>query len=558
MVLARNLPLTLLVFALACTGQVMDPTASEGAPTTRPGDDIIPGATGDVCDGIADPGPTPFRRLTRDQYDNTVRDLLGDTTRPARDFPPDETIGGFGSGTAVSLLQTEQYMSAAELLAANAVADLPSLLPCDPATAGEDACARDFIEDFGLRAWRRPLDASEVDGLFGLYASTKELDGFAASIELVVAAMLQSPFFLYRPELGRVAEGEGGIVPLSGYEVATRLSYLLWDSMPDGELFTAAAAGDLTDPEGIAEQARRMLLDARAQGATRNFFRQYLGVLNIEEVGKDETMFPQWSPATARKMRAEALAFVDHVLWEGDGRFETLLTGSFTFVDEELAGIYGIEGVTGTELVRVELDPSQRAGILTMPGVLAMNSNSNQSSPVYRGKFVREQLLCQHLPNPPDDLVVVPPDPAPGLTTRERFDQHRTDPSCSGCHQLMDPLGFGFEKYDAIGLWRETENDGLAIDDSGEIIGSADVDGTFNGAVELADRLVGSAQARACFTTQWFRYGMGRAESPADDCALAEVYEAFEASDGNVIDTIVAITRTDAFRYRRAIEEVSP
>jgi hypothetical protein len=449
-------------------------------------------------------------------------------------------------------------MSAAEQLAANAVADLPSLLPCDPATDGEDACARELIADFGLRAWRRPLEAAEVDGLFGLYTATKELDGFEASIELVVAAILQSPYFLYRPELGRVAAGEGGIVPLTGHEVATRLSYLFWDSMPDDELFTAASAGDLTDPEGIAEQARRMLLDARAQGATRNFFRQYLGLLNIEEVGKDETMYPQWSPAIARKMRSESLAFIDHVLWEGDGRFETLLTGSFTFVDEELAGFYGLEGVTGTELVRVELDPSQRAGMLTMPGVLAMNSNANQSSPVYRGKFVREQLLCQHLPNPPDELVVVPPDPDPGLTTRQRFDQHRTDPSCASCHQLMDPIGFGFEKYDAIGMWRETENDGLAIDDSGEIVGTADADGAFNGAVELADRLAGSAQARGCFTTQWFRYGMGRAESAADECALAEVYEAFEASDGNVLDTIVAITRTDAFRYRRAIEEVSP
>ena len=555
----QRAPHLFFVLLVGCTGQVMDPSSGTDAPTTRPGEDVIPGVTDGICDGVTDPGPTPFRRLTRDEYDNTVRDLLGDETRPARDFPADETLGGFASGASVSLVQTEQYMSAAERLAATAVADLPALLPCDPATAGEDACARQFIEELGLRAWRRPLSAAELDGLVGLYGTTKELDGFAASIELVIAAILQSPFFLYRVELGGVHEGAGDVVQLTDYEMATRLSYLLWNTMPDDALFAAAARGELGDPDAIAAQARRMLLDTRAQAAARNFFRQWLGIVQLEEVGKDEALFPEWSPALARKMRTEAMTFVDHVMWEGDGRFETLLTGAFTFVDEELAAVYGIDGVTGTEMVRVDLDPSQRAGILTQPGVLAINSNANQTSPVYRGKFVREQILCQHLPDPPDDLMVVPPDPDPGLTTRERFDQHRVDPSCSGCHQLMDPIGFGFESYDAIGRWREMEND-LAIDDSGEVVGTADADGAFNGAVELGHRLAGSAQARACFATQWYRYTVGRTETAADDCAIAEVYEAFDASDGNILDTIVAITRTDAFRYRRAIEvgEVSP
>ena len=553
MVLARTVLVAPLLLALAgCTGSVLD----EGPAGPR-----APGDPGGVCSGALDPGPTPFRRLTRDEYDNTVRDLLGDTTRPAREFPPDETIGGFGSGTAVSLLQTEQYLAAAEQLAANAVTDLPALLPCDPAAVGEDACARTFIEDFGLRAWRRPLAASEVDRLVDLYAATKPLDGFAASIELVVAAMLQSPHFLYRVELGSPLEGGGGaVVPLTEHEVATRLSYLLWNSMPDDELLAAASRGELADADTVEAHARRMLRDPRAHGATQNFFLQYLGLAGLEDVSKDATLYPEWSPAVARKMRREALAFVDHVLWEDDARFETLLTGSFTFVDADLAAVYGIDGVTGTDFVRVELDPSQRAGLLTMPAVLAMQSNGNQSSPVYRGKFVREQLLCQHLPSPPDGLVVAPPDPAPGLTTRERFDQHRVDPSCSSCHQLMDPLGFGFERYDAIGLWRETENGGLAIDDSGEVMGTTDADGAFEGAAELAERLSQSTQARECFATQWFRYGLGRAETEADDCTLAEVHRAFEATDGDVLETIVAITRTAAFRHRRAIEveEVSP
>jgi hypothetical protein len=544
----------LLIALTGCTGGLLDPPAGP-----RPPEDVIPPDPGGVCDGVVDPGPTPFRRLTRDEYDSTVRDLLGDTTRPGREFPPDEALGAFGSGTAVSLLQTEQYMAAAEQLAADAVADLPALLPCDPAEIGEDACALEFIESFGLHAWRRPLAPSEVETIAALYASTKPLDGFAASIELVVAAMLQSPYFLYRAELG-ASEGTGAVVPLSAYEIATRLSYLLWNSMPDDALFAAAASGELETADGVEAQARRMLTDARAQGAARNFFVQYLGLAGIEDVGKDGTLHPEWSPAIARKMRREAMEFVDHVLWEGDGRFETLMTGSFTFVDEELAGVYGIEGVTGTEFVRVELDPAQRAGLLTMPGLLAVNSHADQSSPVYRGLFVREQMLCQHLPSPPDGLVVSAPDPAPGLTTRERFDQHRTDPSCASCHQMMDPLGFGFERYDAMGLWRETENGGLPVDASGEVMGSVDADGAFDGAAELAERLSQSSQARACFATQWMRYGLGRAETDADDCTLAEVYRAFEETDGDVLETLVAITRTDAFRHRHAIDagEVTP
>lgn len=558
-------PVCGLVFALgltlaSCTGQVQDPRGdSAGDPPTRSGDEVVPPPLDQACSGVSDPGSTPFRRLTRDEYDNTLRDLLGDTTRPGRAFPPDETLGGFASGAAISLVQTEQYMTAAETLAENAVTDLPALLPCDPAAEGEDACARQFIEDFGKRAWRRPLDADEVEGLYALYAETKPLDGFESSIELLVTAFLQSPSFLYRVELGGASPEAADVVPLSSYEVATRLSYTLWGTMPDEELFALADADALQSADAIETQARRMLLDTRAQGATRNFFRQWLGMVQIEDLGKDEEIFPEWSPALGRKMREEAMAFVEHVIWEGDGRFETLLTAPFTFADADLAAVYGVEGPTGTELVRVELDPTQRAGVLTMPGVLAMNSNANQSSPVYRGKFVREQVLCQHLPDPPDDLMVIPPDPDPDLTTRERFDQHRTDPSCAGCHVLMDPIGFGFEQYDAIGRWR-TEENGLPIDASGEVHASADIDGEFVGAVELAHRLAGSEQARSCFATQWYRFAMGRTESEADACALREVLDAFEAADGDVLEAVVAITRTDAFRHRRAIDvgEVSP
>lgn len=553
----------MIALLAGCTGQVMEPSAvGPGGPgdrPVRPGDDVVPPVDDGTCTTVGDPGDALLRRLTREQYDNTVRDLLGDTTAPGREFPPDETIGAFASGAAISLIQTEQYMAAAESLAANAVADLGTLLPCDPGATGEDACARQFITDFGEKAFRRPLETEEVDSLYGLYTDTKTLDGFGPAIEIVVNAMLMSPSFLYRVELGGASPVAEGVVPLTSYEIATRLSYLLWATMPDDELFRLAESDSLQDREVIAEQARRMLMDTRAEDATRGFFRQWLGLTEIDDLGKDEELFPEWSPALARKLRAEAMTFVDEVVWNGDGRFETLLTAPFTYGDEQIAAMYGVSGVTGTEMRRIELDPSERAGILTQLGVLAVNSNANQSSPVYRGKFVREQILCQHLPDPPDELMVVPPDPDPSLTTRERFQQHRTDPACSGCHSMMDPIGFGFENYDAVGQYR-TEENGLAIDPTGELLMTSDADGEFVGAVELANRLAASEQARACFATQWFRFAMGRNESPVDDCALREVLDAFEASDGNVQETIVAITKTDAFRHRRVIVtgEVSP
>ncbi len=504
----------------------------------------------DVCVGTDDPGPAPFRRLTRDEYDNTVRDLLGDTTRPGRAFPPDESLGGFGAGTAVSLLQAELYRDAAESLAATAVADMDALLPCRPAAVGQAACARELIETLGARAYRRPLEAAEVEALVALYAASRPLDGFASAIELVVTAILQSPQFLYRVELGAVGASTD-VVALTDHEVATRLSYLLWNSMPDEALFAAASTGALAEPSGVEDEARRMLEDPRARGATRNFFTQYLGLADIDDVGRDETLYPEWSPAIARSMRREALAFVEHVVFEGDARFETLFTGSFSFVDESLAGLYGVSGVTGTEMVRVELDPDRRAGLLTMPAFLAVQSNPNQSSPIYRGKFVRERIFCTELPSPPDGLVVAAPDPDPTLTTRERFAQHRTDASCSGCHELMDPIGFGFESYDAMGMFRESEG-GLPIDDRGDIFGTLDANGSFDGAVDLAHRVAESTEARDCFATQWVRYGLGRHETEADACTLAEVHQAFEDSDGDVLEAIVAITRSDAFRYRRA------
>jgi hypothetical protein len=500
----------------------------------------------------------PLRRLTRDQYDNTVRDLLGDTTRPARAFPADEDLLGFDTGATVSPLLVELYMNAAETLAATAVADLGALLPCDPALSGEETCARGFIQTFGRRAYRRPLAPEQVDRLMAVFGSAAAAT-FADRIRLVLTAMLQSPFFLYRVETAPGTPGGPDVVRLDGHEVATRLSYLLWNTMPDDELFAAAEAGELGAPEQVAAHARRMLDDEQARPAIASFFDQWLEIASLDEASKDTELFPEFNAAMRRSMRGETRAFVEHVLFEGDGRLHTLFTAPYTFADARLAELYGIEGVTGDAFVQVDTDPGERAGLLTHASLLATHALANQSSPVLRGKYVRERLLCQPIPPPPDGLMVVAPDPAPGLSTRERWAAHSTDPSCSGCHRLMDPIGFGFEHYDAIGQYREMD-DGRPVDARGELLAAGDVTGAFEGVPELAERLAASPEVADCMTAQWFQFALGRPEVDDDGCSLSSLADVMEASGGDVRELIVAIVSTDAFLYRRAApgEEVSP
>ncbi len=447
-------------------------------------------------------------------------------------------------------------MNAAEGIADRAVSErLESVLPCDPAAIGEDACALELIESLGTRAYRRPLTDGQRDRLLAVYDFGKT-EGFENGVRLVISAMLQSPAFLYRVEVGSALDGgDGTIVALDGYERASKLSYLLWSTMPDEELFELAAAGGLDTPDAVAAQARRMMDDPRARGAIQRFIEQWLH-LDIEGVTKDPELYPQFDDAMRESMAASMERFIDHVMWERNGNLEELLTADYAFVDERLASVYGIEGVTGDELQRVSVDPLERRGLLTHPALLSKLSLPNQSSPVERGAFVRQQLFCQQLPPPPEDLVVVPPDPDPSLSTRERFIAHREDPACAGCHQLMDPIGFGLEHYDAIGAFRLEEESGQPVDARGELV-ETDTDGPFEGAIELSDRLAESEMVRRCVTQQWFRFTFGRTETADDQCMLDDVYAAFEASGWDIREALIALTRTDAFLYRNTGEEVS-
>lgn len=490
--------------------------------------------------------PAPLRRLTNEEYNNTVRDLLGDTSRPADAFAVDEAVGGFENNTVSPVTQAlvERYMDAAEALAARAALRLDKLAPC-PARELPEACARKFIDAFGRLAYRRPLDEGERAAVLAIYAEKEKEAGYARAIQLVIAAMLQSPKFLYRLE---PADGGSKTRALTGYELATRLSYFIWASAPDAELLDAAAAGKLTAASTVGGAARRLLEDPRAEGGIRSFHRQWLDLRELDTKSKDPVLYPAFTTELKRAIVEETLRFSAHAVLEGGDTVATLLTSTRTFVNAPLAKLYGVAPPPGDGFVLVDLPPRERSGLLTQASVMAALAGVEEASPILRGKFVREKLLCETIAPPPASVDTTPPRFDPKRTKKERFAQHRTDPSCAYCHEMMDPTGFGFEHYDAVGAWR-TVDEAFPVDAVGMLSGTDDADGPFDGAVELAARLSASKQVRRCIATQWFRSAMGRGERHEDVASLEGAYQAFARAGFDVRELIVAIAMSDAFRH---------
>jgi hypothetical protein len=503
------------------------------------------GNIGDSGNSSKDPAPpagaelaaakSHLMRLTSAEYDNTVRDLLGDTTHPGLAFSPDEQVGPFDANVLAppSEVMLEQYMVAAEALAATAVQDGAGLTGCTD-DLGTDACAERFIDAFGRRAYRRPLSDEQRGRLRKVYADGVALGGFEHGLELVVRAALQSPYFLYRVEIGAPVADVPGMAKLDGYEVASRLSYFLWDSTPDDELLLAAEDGELDAPDGIEREARRLLASPRAAPMVGAFHVQWMG-LGVT-LQKDPAVFPGFDDALAASVREETARFASDVILSGDGNLATLLTATHTFADSAIGELYGVDrGVDDpAAFIRVELDPAERGGLLTRLGALAASAHVDDTSIVLRGKFVRSFVLCDVLPPPPANVDV------------SNVTADRTSPTCAGCHNLMDPIGRGLEQYDAIGRFRAGTPSG------GEINGT-DVEGPFQGGAELSAQLAKSQQVHACVARQWFRFALGRPEDVTlDRGSLAAIDAAF--TDGDTRELIVAVALTDAFRFR-SVEE---
>ncbi len=513
----------------------------------------------------------PLRRLTRAELHHTVHDLLGDALPPELDvrelLPPDDEHGGFASNSTVppTELAVEQLERAAEAVARAAAAGRMHLHAClgDPNPPAE--CLYSWIDALAPRALRRPPTAEELERLHALVrpeappAGVDE-DPTDAAIVRTLSAILQSPDFLYRVEVGEPT-ADPAVARLTHHEIATRLSYLVWSSLPDEALAAEAEAGRLRDPAARAAQLERMLADPRARRGLAEFHRQWLELTGLPVLDKDRNAFPTFDPALLPLLQAELETFVDFAIRHDDGRFATLLTSRVTFVPLALALWYGDDATPATlppermpalpeGFVPTSLAPERRAGILTLLPVMATHAKAAKSDPVGRGAFVRRRLLCDPPAPAPPDVPMPPSAPTPGSSQRDQLQRHAEDPACSGCHALTDPIGLLFEPYDAMGSFRSEDVVGNPIDARGEVPRS-DVVGPLDGPVALAEALAQSEQARRCYATQWLRHALGRPETEDDADTLAALQARFLASDGHVPTLLHALVTSDAFVQRR-------
>ncbi len=547
--------------AVGCTARIDgQATRPDGqAPSSPPA--VGSGGTATFEGAPPDPlsaGPLPLRFLSQLEYQNTVRDLLGLEVDAARSFPPEsQAETGFLKPQKLDQVGVAAYQAAALDLGQRAVVNLPALLGCDP-SVNEPACLQSFVTSFGRKAYRRPLANDEVSEHMAFYNKALAANlapTQSAAVALLVAAMLESPHFLYRWELGsqpsaREVSTNGQVLKLNPQQVASQLSYFLWTSMPDGELFAAADAGLLGTPSQLEQQARRMLADPKAERTIAAFHRQWLGVTALPELGKSKGLYPTWGPALGAAMAEEVSRFTTEILLRGDGRVVSLFTSRASFVNEPLAALYGLSGVTGDTWQARDLPG--RSGLLARAGFLAAHSGEMEASPILRGKFVRERLLCDHMPSPPDGIPPLAP-PSAQTTVRGRHLAHSQSAVCSGCHSLMDEIGFAFDNYDAIGAYHELEGT-LPIDVSGHVNGLDGVDVAFAGPSQLMDLLASSEQVRSCLAKEWFRYTLVRREHAGDRASFDGAYATFAKSGFDVRELLVAFATSRSFSYR-ALDE---
>jgi hypothetical protein len=520
------------------------------------GGSLAPDAGTPVVSSQGDlPGPAPFRRLSRVEFNNTLRDLLGGLPKEAENYPLDDSDDGtgfvFGTTGGTNFVDADQIRRVAEAAADLALRKPTALVPCDPIPVDQDAqetCARQFITGFGLRAFRRPVDDPELQGLLALYQAGRSASSaadFLGAIRLVLQGMLQSPFFLYRWEVTPPLVREGSLVKLGPYEMASRLSYGLWASMPDEALFVAAAANQLATPAQVEQQARRLLDDPRAIAGVMDFYSQLLGLDELRADDKDPSL--GLTDAIAQSMQNEAAAFFGDLLVGpgARGTLEDLFTAPSTFVDANLAKLYGVAAPAGG-MARVTLDPGQRAGVLTMLPFLA--ASPDPGGLARRGNIVFLRILCQELPNPATVVPAISDPPPPGATTRQRYETALA--GCAGaCHPIY-PLGWAFENYDALGAYRIMEpGTTQLIDPSGSIpLPSGEL--AWKTPLELVRRLPQLGEVQGCVGKQWLRYLLRRKEGPGDAHSLAAAASVFERSSHVLREALVALITSRAFSHR--------
>jgi Protein of unknown function (DUF1588)/Protein of unknown function (DUF1592)/Protein of unknown function (DUF1595)/Protein of unknown function (DUF1585)/Protein of unknown function (DUF1587) len=513
---------TLAGLATACEPGVVVPSSAPISPTpSAPPENLIPTPFTPAPSNRAHT-VTRLRRLGNPEIENVISDLLGARQKLTNAFLEDPKLSGYDNDVA-ALVVSETKLEELGVLAAQ-IADLlvtPARLheiaPCDAGTA-RDACARNFITAAAQKLWGRRATDSESARLLALYATGSGASAHAEGIAQLVEAMLLSPHFIYRTELGEGAANAAGDVKLTGAETASAISFLATGARPDAQLLSAGLSGALDDPEVRSGEAQRLLGSAAGRRQMERFVRLWLGLDDVAVINKDLGVYPQFTPAVRQALDRELARFLDHVFADEAGRLDHLLGAAYSFPGPALAAIYGPDELLDPigDFTRVRLDGKRRRGLLGGPAFLARHALISATNPVERGLVIRNRIFCQDVAPPPPEIAATPPPASDGTTTRSKYEAHVREPFCRACHQLMDPLGFGLEGFDPLGRIRSHEGK-IPVDPRGEVVGT-DVDGPFAGPAELAERLTKSAQVGRCLVQQFWRFAHGR-EVTDDDRA---------------------------------------
>lgn len=510
------------------------------------------------CGSASRPGRVTMRRLNKTEYNNTIRDLTGLDLQLANNFPSDDVGNGFDNiGDVLSLppILMEKYLDAANQIASAVVKNEAALNKVFPLKASDEKNLEEVVEvaranasGFALRAFRRPLEAEESERLFNLMRAAWEADASKEEIiQATLTAVLASPHFLYRVEDDKPADFVDGVRPLNDFELASRLSYFLWSSMPDERLFQLAAEKKLHTAEQLSAEVDRMLADPKSKALVDNFAGQWLQLRDLEALSPDPAKFSAFDAKLRKSMRRETELLFTNIMKENRSILE-LLSADYSFVDERLAKHYGLEGIKGDEFQKVELN-GKRRGMLMHGSILLLTSNPTRTSPVKRGKWVLENLLAEPPPPPPPN---VPELGAAGVTLgtlRQQMEQHRENPNCAVCHVKMDAVGFGLENFDAIGSWREADGR-ETIDPSGTLPGGR----KFNGPLDLVQILVEDKKAEfsRCMTTKMLTYALGRGLGVSDRCTVSSIVNKLSEEEYRFATLVKAIVTSQPFTFQES------
>lgn len=508
-------------------------------------------------------GRVTVRRLNRQEYNNTIRDLFGIDFKPATDFPEDDSGHGFdtiGDVLSLSPLHFEKYLAAAETILDKSVMSPSPNKPIDVAKLTDfhrktftkavtpqtrDTVAKEILGKFARRAFRRPVPETELDRyLRFMSAAEKEGDGFVRGIKLAMQAMLVSPHFLFRWELDTVTAGAGVQQPMNEYELASRLSYFLWSSLPDDALTTLAGKGLLR--KNIESEVRRMMRDPKSDAFVANFAGQWLQIRNLNVVTPDKTIFPIFTDQLRNDMRSETELFFQYIMREDRNVLE-FLNANYTFANERLAKHYGIQNVQGEKFQRINLTGSPRGGLLAQASILTITSNPNRTSPVKRGKWIMENILGTPIPPPPPNVPELDEGKVLTGNLRDQMVQHRSNATCASCHERMDPIGFGFENFDAVGRWRV--NDGGSPINAADKLSSGE---SFNGPTELKAVLIKrKVDFMRCLTEKMLTYAIGRGMEHFDRATIDNIVTSIDKQNGKFSALVIGVVKSMPFDMRR-------